>query len=61
MFSVADAFDALTSNRPYRKKVSVEEAIAYLHEQAGILFDPKIVDAFEKLVLENPAYFRFVE
>ncbi len=61
MFSVADAFDALTSNRPYRKKVSVEEAIAYLHEQAGILFDPKIVDAFETLVLENPAYFRFME
>jgi putative nucleotidyltransferase with HDIG domain len=61
MFSIVDAFDALTSNRPYRKKITVEEAITYLHEQSGILFDPKIVEAFEKLVLENPSSFTFTE
>lgn len=61
MFSIVDAFDALTSNRPYRKKITVEEAITYLHEQSGILFDPKIVEAFEKLVLENPSSFIFTE
>jgi HD-GYP domain-containing protein (c-di-GMP phosphodiesterase class II) len=61
MFSVVDAFDALTSNRPYREKITVEEAIAYLHEQSGILFDPSIVEAFKKLVLENPSNFAFIE
>lgn len=61
MFSIVDAFDALTSNRPYRKKITVEEAITYLHEQSGILFDPHIVEAFEKLVLENPSSFTFTE
>lgn len=59
MFAVIDAFDALTSNRPYRQKISTEEALAYLREQAGILFDPSIVDAFEKMILEDPAVVAF--
>lgn len=53
MFAVVDAFDALTSNRPYRKKISTDEALQYLREQAGILFDPKIVSVFEELVVNN--------
>jgi HD-GYP domain-containing protein (c-di-GMP phosphodiesterase class II)/GAF domain-containing protein len=53
MFAIVDAFDALTSNRPYRQKISTQEAVDYLHEQAGILFDPHIVDVFEKLIIEN--------
>jgi putative nucleotidyltransferase with HDIG domain len=61
MFSVVDAFDALTSNRPYRQKITLEEAITYLHQQSGILFDPSIVEAFKKLVLENPSNFIFKE
>jgi putative nucleotidyltransferase with HDIG domain len=40
MFSIVDAYDALTSTRPYRQKISSQEALEYLHEQAGILFDP---------------------
>ena len=59
--SRSDAFDALTSNRPYREKITVEEAITYLHEQSGILFDPSIVEAFKKLVLENPSNYIFIE
>lgn len=59
MFAVIDAFDALTSNRPYRQKISTEEALAYLREQSGILFDPDIVDAFEKMILEDPAVVAF--
>ncbi|MBL8100601.1 MAG: GAF domain-containing protein [Anaerolineales bacterium] len=55
LFSVIDAFDALTSNRPYRQKISTEEALIYLREQSGILFDPTIVDAFEKMIVEDPA------
>jgi putative nucleotidyltransferase with HDIG domain len=53
MFSIVDAFDALTSNRPYRQKISTQEAVEYLHTEAGILFDPHMVELFEKLVAEN--------
>jgi putative nucleotidyltransferase with HDIG domain len=53
VFSIVDAFDALTSNRPYRQKISVLDAMAYIDEQTGILFDPEIVKVFKKLVMEN--------
>lgn len=46
IFAVVDAFDALTSERPYRQPISVMEAIEYLRSNAGILFDPDIVAAF---------------
>lgn len=55
IFTVVDVFDALTSNRPYRQKISAEEAIEYLRAQAGILFDPQIVCAFNQLVLDGQA------
>ncbi|GAB4504152.1 MAG: hypothetical protein Fur0043_11450 [Anaerolineales bacterium] len=53
IFSVVDAFDALTSDRPYRQRIPVAEARAYLKEQAGIYFDPLIVSKFEALVREG--------
>ncbi len=53
MFAIVDAFDALTSNRPYRTKISTGEAVDYLAEQAGILFDPHIVEVFKKMILEG--------
>ena len=53
IFAITDAFDALTSDRPYRKRIPVEEAFRYLKEQAGILFDPEIVSIFEQLWDEN--------
>lgn len=56
IFAVADVFDALTSNRTYREKSSPEEAIQYLREQAGILFDPAIVEA-----MANIPYSEFTE
>ena len=49
IFAVADVFDALTSRRSYRTKSSAEEAIQYIKEQSGILFDPRIVEALAKL------------
>jgi len=49
IFAIADVFDALTSKRSYRKKSSADEAILYIKEQAGILFDPFIVEALTKL------------
>ena len=49
IFAVADVFDALTSKRSYRNKSTAEEAIQYIQEQAGTLFDPMIVEALMKL------------
>jgi HD-GYP domain-containing protein (c-di-GMP phosphodiesterase class II) len=49
IFAIADVFDALTSKRTYRKKASAEEAIEYMKEQAGILFDPMIVEALTRI------------
>lgn len=49
IFAIADVFDALTSRRTYRKKSTADEAIQYIKEQAGILFDPLIVEALTKI------------
>jgi putative nucleotidyltransferase with HDIG domain len=49
IFAVADVFDALTSRRTYRTKSSAEEAIEYMKEHSGILFDPLIVEALTRL------------
>ncbi len=45
---VCDAFDAMTSDRPYRKRLSDEEACRRLREASGTQFDPKVVAAFLK-------------
>ena len=52
LFAVVDVWDALRSNRPYRRAWSQEEAIAYLRAQRGILFDPRVVDVFLRMVAE---------
>jgi two-component system response regulator RpfG len=44
--SVADAYDALTSERPYKPASPMDRAIAYLREQRGGYFDPQCLDAF---------------
>lgn len=44
--SVADAYDALTSERPYKPRWSMQKAIDYLHDQRGKFFDPDCLDAF---------------
>jgi HD-GYP domain-containing protein (c-di-GMP phosphodiesterase class II) len=46
---VADAFDAMTSNRTYRKAMSPEKALRVLQEYAGTQFDPEVVDAFARV------------
>lgn len=59
LFSVIDAFDALTSNRPYRQKISKDEAIEYLKEMSGIHFDRAMVTYFETLLNQNPELLKF--
>jgi putative nucleotidyltransferase with HDIG domain len=46
MIAVADAYDAMTTNRPYRLSMSHTEAISELRRAGGAQFDPKVVDAF---------------
>ena len=46
LMAVADAYDAMTSNRPYRKALSPEEARRQLLQNRGIQFDPEAVDLF---------------
>lgn len=54
---VCDAYDAMTTDRPYRRGMSHAEAIAVLRDFAGRQFDPRVVDAFtavaDALVIKN--------
>lgn len=51
--TVADVFDALTTERPYKKAWSEEEALNELVAQKGRAFDPRVVDAFASLYQEG--------
>ena len=51
--SVADAFHAITTTRPYRRAQSPEAAVKELRACAGTQFDPEVVDALVR-VLERP-------
>ena len=46
IISVADAYDAMTTDRPYRVKLDHGEALAELKNNAGSQFDPEVVAAF---------------
>ena len=46
IFAVVDAFDAITSSRPYRAAASAEHAVGEIERQAGTQFDPRVVVAF---------------
>ena len=53
IISVADAYDAMTSKRSYRDKLSKEEAVNELRRCSGTQFDPEIVDVFLNQVLSE--------
>jgi len=55
IFAIADVYDALTSDRPYRSALSHTEALAEISRQSGKHFDPEVVRAFERVV----TYFDF--
>ncbi|MBI3169334.1 MAG: GAF domain-containing protein [Chloroflexi bacterium] len=46
IFAVVDVWDAITSDRPYRKKWTKRKAIKYIREQSGKYFEPNVVDVF---------------
>jgi putative two-component system response regulator len=53
--SVADVFDALTQQRPYKPAWPVSDAIAEIDRQRGRQFDPDVVDAFIRVIEQQPA------
>jgi len=53
IFAVVDVFDALTSDRPYRKAWSREKALDHIKQESGKHFDPQIVDIFLKLISDK--------
>ncbi len=53
IIAVADAYDAMTSKRPYRNALSKEEAIRELKANAGTQFDPAIVRIFIKYIIKK--------
>ncbi|TYQ12706.1 UNVERIFIED_CONTAM: PAS domain S-box-containing protein/diguanylate cyclase (GGDEF)-like protein [Acetivibrio alkalicellulosi] len=57
IISLADAFDAMTKDRTYRKAMSNEEAICELKRNKGTQFDPNIVDIFVSMLNKNGANF----
>jgi len=49
IMAIVDVYDALVSERPYRRPMTHEEAVDIIISKSGTLFDPKIVDAFTKV------------
>jgi len=53
IFALADAFDAMTSDRPYRKAMSLDDALKEIERCSGGQFDPAIASAFLRLPTER--------
>lgn len=53
IIAIVDAFDAMTSDRPYRKGLEVKDALAELKKYSGAQFDPYITEIFINMVMEN--------
>jgi len=50
LFAIVDVYDALISDRPYRKAWTNAKALEYIEEQRGIHFDPKVVSKFKTII-----------
>jgi putative nucleotidyltransferase with HDIG domain len=53
IFAVADAFDALTSDRPYRQALNREYAVEMIKQESGSRYDPEIVQAFLEVMAQE--------
>lgn len=58
IFAIADTLDAMTSDRPYRRALPFEAAVAEIVRCSGTQFDPKVVDAFRRTVPTFERIFR---
>ena len=55
MFAIIDVWDALTSERPYRKPNTPEDTMIFLKKEAGSLFDPRLVELFLNILKKEAA------
>jgi putative nucleotidyltransferase with HDIG domain len=55
IFAVVDVWDAMISDRPYRKTSTKEAATDFVRKNSGILFDPRVVEAFLRMILNDQA------
>lgn len=55
ILAIVDAYDAMTSDRPYRKAMTVEEALNEIRSGSGSQFDPELVNLFLEIVQVQPA------
>jgi putative nucleotidyltransferase with HDIG domain len=53
VFSVVDTWDALVTDRPYRRAWSFQDALDYIQKQSGTQFDPMVVTAFVEMMTEQ--------
>ncbi len=53
IFAVADCYDAMVSDRPYRKGMPTHTVVEILKEKSGTQFDPKVIEAFIRLCAED--------
>ena len=53
LFALVDVYDALTSDRPYRRAWSKQDTVRYIESQSGSHFDPRLVPEFLNLVSAN--------
>ncbi len=53
VFAIVDVWDALTSDRPYRKKWTKDKALKHIREQSGKHFDPDVVEAFLREIVKE--------
>jgi response regulator RpfG family c-di-GMP phosphodiesterase len=53
LFAVVDTYDALTTSRPYREAMGNMDTLAYIREQSGLAFDPRVVDVFVGMLNEE--------
>jgi len=53
IFAIVDVWDALRSDRPYRKAWPDEKVLAYIQEQSGKHFDPQVMEVFLKVIENN--------
>jgi putative nucleotidyltransferase with HDIG domain len=60
ILAVADSFDAMTSNRPYRKSLSIEHATDEIDKNSGTQFDPRVVAVFRDILDEENEWVRNV-
>ncbi|RDB58577.1 two-component system response regulator [Paraeggerthella hongkongensis] len=60
IIAVADAFDAMTSDRQYRAHLSFEDAVQQLRDGAGTQFDPSVVDCMLRLIETQPRILHIV-